>query len=94
MKKLIILLINFLVVFSLSYGESFEKNLISSGTQMKGLKKIENSYFYIEDNFEIESEPIIDLNLTFSDLTLQDKSTITYLINECGKNLTPKRVLI
>ena len=82
MKKLIILLINFLVVFSLSYGESFEKNLISSGTQMKGLKKIENSYFYIEDNFEIESEPIIDLNLTFSDLTLQDKSTITYLIND------------
>lgn len=82
MKKLIILLINFLVIFCLSYGESFEKALISSGTQIKGLKKIENSYFYIEDNLEIESELIIDLNLSFSDLTLQDKSTITYLIND------------
>lgn len=82
MKKLIILLINFLILFTLSYSDTIEKTLIPEGTQIKGLKKIQDSYFYIEENLEIEKEPTIELNLSFSDLTLQDKSTITCLVND------------
>lgn len=82
MKKLLIILFQLLTISVLSYGEVVETVLIPQGAEIRGFNRTRDSYFFIEDNWNIKSSVTVDLELSYSELTKGNNSSITYYIND------------
>ncbi|MGL5055572.1 MAG: cellulose biosynthesis cyclic di-GMP-binding regulatory protein BcsB [Fusobacteriaceae bacterium] len=82
MKKLLILLFQLLTMSILSYGEVIETVLIPQGEEIRGFNKNRDAYFFIEENWDIKNAATINLELSYSELTKGNNSSITYYIND------------
>lgn len=79
MKKIILML--FIFINGLIFGKTYQKELFSQGTTVSGVTKEIKSYFFIEPNWDILKDPEIKLDMTASQLTLEDASTFTFIVN-------------
>lgn len=82
MKKLLILLFQLLTISILSYGEVVETILIPQGEEIRGFNRSRDAYFFIEGNWDIKNAVTINLELSYSELTKGNNSSITYYIND------------
>ena len=77
-KKILIL---FIMIRCLILSNIFQEKLFPPGYMILGVNKEKAAYFFIEPNWRIVEDPIISLDLAASQLTLDDQSTLTFLIN-------------
>lgn len=81
MKRLILLMFHLLIISTILHGESMQRVLIPSGTEIRGFIATKNSYFFIEENWDIDKYVEVEVDLSFSELTRHEDSTISYYIN-------------
>lgn len=79
MKKRIVVLFLFINIFL--FGKLYQEQLFLPGQKIEGVIKGVESYFFIEPNWVLEKNPRLKLKLIASQLTLEERSTLTISVN-------------
>lgn len=79
MKRVLLL---FFIIFTISFGAIEQIQILKPGSSISGLRSSFESFFFIDNNWKLNSDLSFEYSFNFSELTDQEISTLTFYIND------------